>query len=182
MKDELDLRAVELFRWLLPDELSVLTGHMERRQFPKGEIIFSQGSPGSDLYIIRSGRVEISLNRGGMVVVLTELDENAFFGELAWLTEQTRSATARALTPVVVYSISRSTFLDLYDRSPGVAGKLLRALAESLSDRILATNAQLETHFLIDQAIVDSEQFRKLYIVAHRKAPSSSGQDITLSR
>lgn len=182
MKEKLDLRAVELFRWLLPEELSVLEGRMERHRFAKGEVIFTQGSPGSDLYIIESGRVEVSLNRGGVVVVLAELGENSFFGELAWLTEQSRSATARALTPVVAYSISRSTLVDLYDRSPGVACKLLRALAESLSDRVLTTNAQLELYFLINQAIVDSEQFRNLYISVHKRAPSSSGQDITLSR
>lgn len=182
MKEELDLGVVELFRWLLPEERALIASRMGRQQFPKRAIIFAQGSPGHELYIISSGRVEISLTRDEVVVVLAELTENSFFGELAWLTEKTRSATAQALTPVVAYSISRAAFLALYEDSPGIAAKLLRSLAEILSDRILATNSQLETYFLINQAIVDSEQFRNLYIAAHKKAPSSSGQDITLSR
>lgn len=175
MKDIVDWTAVDLFRNLSLDELTKVTGRLERRELNNGSIVFNEGNPGAELYIIEKGRVEVSLVRGDMVIVLAELGDYSFFGEMALVTEHSRSATVKVLEDTVVHILHKSDFVHLLEKQPAIATKLLLALAESLTNRILVTNANVETYFLINRAIVDNEQFRELYSVTHKKAPSSSG-------
>ncbi len=182
MKEEFLLREVTLFRFLDEDELELIRERLRKKKLGAEKVIFSEGEIGKEMYLIGEGEVEISLIRGDMTVVLTNLYPYSFFGEMALLTEKVRSATARTLIPTTLYVFKRSDFFDIYKNRPEIAAKLLLALAQSLSDRILNTNANLETYFLINKAIVDNEEFRKLYISAHKEAPSSNGKDITLSR
>ena len=64
-----------------------------------GEIIFSEGAMGNPLmYVIKEGSVEISITRGERKVVLSTLERGQFFGEMALLSTEPRSATAKALS------------------------------------------------------------------------------------
>ncbi len=175
MRDLVDWTAVDLFKYLTLEELTTITRKLERKEFNAGDIIFNEGSPGGELYIIEKGRVEVSLVRGDMVIVLAELGEYGFFGEMALLTEHHRSATVKTLDDTIVHVLHKSDFQYFFQKEAEIATKFLLALAESLANRILVTNANVETYFLINRAIVDNEQFRQLYSVIHKTAPSSSG-------
>ncbi len=169
-----ELEKLKLFRYLTPQEVSWMLVKWQPRELPEGTVIIKEGSTGNEMFIIEAGRVEINLVRGDVVLLLTELQENAFFGEMSILTSKPRSATVKAKTDVRLLVLKKDDFMEILNENPKVAAKFLLAMGEDLCNRIIATNTNLENYFLINQAIVDNKSFRDLYILAH-KAPSSSG-------
>lgn len=71
--------------------------------FKAGDIIFRQGYPGDNAYIVISGQVEIvDMIPDGPEFRIAVLDAGQMFGELALLDDKPRSATARAITDVTL--------------------------------------------------------------------------------
>uniref|UniRef100_A0A7C4XJY1 Cyclic nucleotide-binding domain-containing protein n=1 Tax=candidate division WOR-3 bacterium TaxID=2052148 RepID=A0A7C4XJY1_UNCW3 len=169
-----DFKNVLLFRYLSPQEIEWMRTRWEPREVPKDTVIIKEGSTGEEMFIIESGKVEVFLTRGDLILILSELGEFSFFGEMSLLTEKPRSATVKAKTDCRLLVLKRSQFMEILNENPKIAAKFLLAMGEDLSNRIMATNANLENYFLINRAIVDNESFRNLYILTH-KAPSSSG-------
>ncbi len=165
------LKRVRLFYGLKDEQLSKIAESLDEKTYEKGEIIFEEGTPGNSLFIIKDGRVEVRLKRGDLVLVLAELDEGSFFGELSLITDAPRSATCTALKDTILYVLKKDDFWKIVEKDPKIGVIVLKNLVEELSDRIRETNKNLETYFLINQAIVDNEQFRKLYISAKGKKP-----------
>jgi CRP-like cAMP-binding protein len=98
------------------------------RPFNAGEIIFKEGDPATELYVIHKGQVSIqSGNR-----LLDTLDANAIFGEMAIVDSAPRSADAIALTDVTLIPISQKQFLFLVTETPFFAINVMRVLARRL--------------------------------------------------
>ena len=95
-----ELEKVKLFRYLTPQEISWLLVKWRPKEIPEGSIIIKEGTTGDEMYLIETGRVEIYLIRGDVVLLLTELQESSFFGEMSILTDKPRSATVKAKTDV----------------------------------------------------------------------------------
>lgn len=169
-----DFSKVTLFKYLTPQEVDWMLAKWRSREITKDMVIIKEGTIGDEMYIIESGRVEVFLTRGDLVLMLSELQESSFFGEMALLTDRPRSATVKAKTECHLLVLKKQDLAEIINENPKVAAKFLLAMGEDLSNRIIATNANLENYFLINQAIVDNESFRNLYILTHR-APSSSG-------
>ena len=169
-----ELEKVRLFKYMTPQEVSWMMVHWHAREVPEGSVIIKEGTTGDEMFIIEAGRVEIYLVRGDVVLLLTELQESFFFGEMSIMTDKPRAVTVKAKTDTRLLVLKKRDFMDVVNENPKVAAKFLLAMTEDLSNRILTTNKNLETYFLINQAIVDNKSFRDLYILA-QKAPSSSG-------
>jgi CRP/FNR family cyclic AMP-dependent transcriptional regulator len=169
-----DLSKVLLFKYLSPQEVNWMLVKWRPREISKDTVIIKEGTTGDEMFIIESGQVEVQLTRGDLVLILSELGEFSFFGEMALLTDKPRSATVKAKTDCRALVLKKSDFMEIVNENPKIAAKFLLAMGEDLSNRIMTTNANLENYFLINQAIVDNESFRNLYILTH-KAPSSSG-------
>jgi CRP/FNR family transcriptional regulator, cyclic AMP receptor protein len=105
---------------------------MERLRFAAGATIFAEGDASDHAYLIRSGRVEIVKHTAHGSVRLAVLGEGDIVGEMGLLEERPRSATARALEPVVVDSIAQADFTYVLAHEPEQAIELLRALVERL--------------------------------------------------
>jgi CRP-like cAMP-binding protein len=98
------------------------------RKFTPGEIIFREGDPGNELFVIARGRVEIqSGNR-----LLETLGEGEIFGEMALIDDEPRSATVVALNEVTLAPVSEKQFLFLVRHTPYFALRVMRVLAERL--------------------------------------------------
>ncbi len=169
-----DFSKVLLFKYLSPQEINWMMVKWEARDVAQDTVIIKEGTTGDEMYLIESGTVEVFLTRGDLVLVLSELGESSFFGEMALLTDKPRSATVKAKTDCRLYALKKNQFMEIINENPKIAAKFLLAMGEDLSHRIMTTNANLENYFLINRAIVDNESFRNLYILTH-KAPSSSG-------
>ena len=77
---------------------------------PMGDIIFSEGDIGTEMFIIQSGIVELFKSIGGETRVLATLEKGDFFGEMSVLEDVPRNASARAKTDVEVVRINGATF------------------------------------------------------------------------
>jgi CRP/FNR family transcriptional regulator, cyclic AMP receptor protein len=98
------------------------------RSYKAGEIIFRQGDPAEELYIVKSGKVEIRLGNR----LLDTLPELSIFGEMALIDHSPRSATAVAATDATVVPVGEKQFLFLVSRTPHFALNVLRVLARRL--------------------------------------------------
>ncbi len=169
-----DITKVRLFKYLTPQEVDWMLVKWKKKNISESTVIIKEGTTGDEMFIIDSGRVEVYLTRGDVVLLLSELQEASFFGEMALLTDKPRSATVKAQTDCRLLILKKQDFMHIVSENAKVAAKFLLAMGEDLCNRILATNVNLENYFLINQAIVDNESFRNLYILTH-KAPSSRG-------
>ncbi len=102
------------------------------RSVTAGESIFEEGDPGTEMYIIQSGQVEILKTTGRTPRRLALLEEGDFFGEMAILEDIPRTASARAHTDCVLVRIDRSTFDQLVRHDPEIAIRMLRKLSSRL--------------------------------------------------
>jgi hypothetical protein len=89
-----------------------------------GEVVFSAGDAGSDLFIIEEGRVELSVSQPARTYTLEVGD---FFGERALVYDQ-RDSTAKALTACRLLRIDRATFTAIVKVHPEIALLMLRSL------------------------------------------------------
>src|SRR5215469_18486627 len=89
---------VPIFELMDEQEREALARLMDSRNFKQGETIFETGDPGAEIYIVRSGRVEIYVeNPDGEKVVLAENEHGDVIGELSFLDGGPRTATAVAM-------------------------------------------------------------------------------------
>src|SRR5580765_272808 len=120
-KQEL-LQKVPTFARLTNDQLALLARSVGTQTFERDETIFHQGSIGSTLYIIVDGQE--------MTVRILKTGE--FFGELALLDGQPRSASVEAMCSTIALTLHRSTFLHIIDVYPSIAASVLEAMAARL--------------------------------------------------
>jgi hypothetical protein len=102
-------------------------------EYRAGDVIFRQGDVGQDMYIVQDGQVEIWLrNASGVDERLAVLEQGDFFGEMAVLEGEPRTAGARALTACRVLPVSGATFTKLLQENPEIAVRMMRKLSSRL--------------------------------------------------
>jgi CRP/FNR family cyclic AMP-dependent transcriptional regulator len=107
------------------------------RKYAAGDVIFRQGDPAGEMYVIRNGRVAVSLLDDGTPTTLATLKKGDFFGEMSFFDGKPRSATVTALDDVVVDAVNSAQFEAQVDDS-------LREMIARLSGRIRAVDEMLE--------------------------------------
>lgn len=130
------LSRVDLFQTLSAGEFDQLVNGAKRVMFARGEVLCRQGDPGETFYVIRSGRVAVSVtgNDGGVVTV-AQLGASAFFGEMSLLTGEPRSATITAEGDVEVLEVSKELFSGIMKADGALAEKLGVILEKRLVER-----------------------------------------------
>jgi len=105
------LKQIPLFESLLDSERQRLASLLKRHSLSKGEILFHKGDVGSAFFIIIKGLIKIGVsNKMGDEVTLARLRDGDFFGEMALLDEQPRSADATALEDSTMYVLTAMIF------------------------------------------------------------------------
>jgi diguanylate cyclase (GGDEF)-like protein len=100
----------------------------DAQAYPAGSAIFSVGEPGSEMYVIASGQVQIRLGD----LVLDTVGAGEVIGEMALLDHSVRSASAFALTHCTVLRIDREALLEWVRAAPAVALELARVMVRRL--------------------------------------------------
>lgn len=144
LEEALDLRQIALFEGRKSETLDALESCMDKRSFKAGEKIFKTGDRGDELFLIRRGavRVVLPLNGAGAHHLAT-FGRGDFFGEMAFLDREPRSADAVATTDTDLYVLSRERFDALAEAHHVLARKLLERLATLLAIRLRHTNTEL---------------------------------------
>jgi CRP-like cAMP-binding protein len=125
-----DLQAIPLFAQLEPEALQHLAETAKDVDVPAGQPLTQPGSPGSGMFFICDGTVEVEARES-----VRQLGPGDFFGELALLVDDgARVARVRATTPVRCVSIPRDDFIALVETEPSFALHMLRELARRLAE------------------------------------------------
>lgn len=103
-------------------------------QYPMGDIIFSEGEIGNDMFILQSGTVELIKKIAGETRVLATLEKGDFFGEMSVLEDLPRTATARAKADVEVVRINGATFDTMLKSNTEIAIRMMRKLSRRLRE------------------------------------------------
>jgi len=140
-KDTL-IQTVPLFSDLSETSLKVITDKMVARSYDKEKMILIEESAGETFFLIYKGTVKITrMSDDGREVILAILGEGDFFGEMALLDGEGRSANVVALEDAEVLTLQRSDFLDILERFPKIAIHLLK----ELTTRIRHSDQQIES-------------------------------------
>ena len=141
------LRQDPLFSGLDDEDIQSLIGAVTRRKYQRDAVIFFESDPGDAMFMITAGRVKVTiLSDDGREIILSILSDRDFFGEMALLDNEPRSATAIAVQETEVAVIHQKDFLSIVEKRPRVAINLLSAL----SDRLRKANHQIGSLALLD--------------------------------
>ena len=121
------LRRIPLLDELPDDAFEELAEQLRSRTFPANETIIRQGESGTSLYLIARGVVRVSREEGDEPRELSTLLPGDFVGEMALLHAEPRTATVRAVTPVLAYELRGQDAQAAMQRHP----TMLHALEEA---------------------------------------------------
>ncbi len=142
--DALELDEIELFKGRKSETLAALEQAMNKISYQTGDKIFKRGDVGDELFLIRKGAVRIMLPISDkMSHHLGTFGRGSFFGEMAFLDGDVRSADAVAFTDTELYVLSRKTFDSLADEHKKLALALMEGIASVLASRLRYTNTEL---------------------------------------
>jgi CRP/FNR family transcriptional regulator, cyclic AMP receptor protein len=106
------------------------------RSYSDGEIVIKQGTLGECFYVIQEGKVEVVDESGEKEVIITELGESDFFGEMGLFEKDVRSCTVRAKGEAKILTMDKRSLYKNIKQDPSLAFRLL----EKMSNRIRETN------------------------------------------
>src|SRR3954462_13587909 len=127
------LASVPLFHGLDRDELARFGELVREKSYPKGSVILFQDDPGDSLFVLRAGRVKVVLiGEYGREVILGVLEPGAYFGELALIDDQPRSAHVIAMDDSQLLILRREDYRCRVEAKPSVSWALLTELSRRL--------------------------------------------------
>lgn len=116
------------------------------KEFSKGTVLFREGEPGKEMFVLQSGKVAISKRVRELEKVLATLGPGEFFGEMAIISNRPRNATAVVEVDARLLVIDPKTFEGMIRGNAEIAVRMIKKLAERLSE----ADAQIENLLLAD--------------------------------
>jgi CRP/FNR family cyclic AMP-dependent transcriptional regulator len=135
------LTRVKIFSSLSREDLRELAGLWRPVSREDGQIVFRQGDPPHAMYLVRDGKVEISIwTEDNEELVLSLLGDGDFFGELALLDGSPRTATAKAVGRTELLEMAEKDLFAFLRRTPEVSIAMMSEIAR----RLRTSNALVE--------------------------------------
>ncbi len=140
----LELGETNLFRGIDPGLLNELGDSVRERSCKKGEKLFAAGDAGDEMFLVRKGRISILLPlEAGKRHHLATFARGDFFGEMAFLDRERRSAEAEAATDCELFALSRDAFEVVIERHPELAAHFFGRLSLVMGQRLRVTGGDL---------------------------------------
>ena len=131
--DPVFLHDIPLFASMDPDELQAIAAIMQDVRFPEGAQLFHERDRGGTCFVIRSGRVELTVTGEGKERIVVDLIEpGEVCGELSLLDGGDRSNTGVAMTDVHALALQREPLLALLRKKPDAAFDVIAALVKRI--------------------------------------------------
>ncbi len=124
------LRNTYFFQALKMHELDELIGGLRMIRVQKGYEIIRQGDPGDAFYLIATGKVSVHVKKGFHSSKVAELLPDDFFGEMALISNDPRSATVVAEDVTELFILQRADFDRILMKNPTIAQEIRRAFYE----------------------------------------------------
>lgn len=116
------------------------------REFPRGTVLFREGDPGGEMYVVNRGKVSISARVGAVEMVLSTLGQGEFLGEMSILNGAPRSATATCVEDCLLLVVDARTFETMVRASSEIAVRMIKKMAARLAE----ADRQIENLLLRD--------------------------------
>ena len=123
------IRAVPLFSGCGKSDLRAIAAIADELSWPEGRVLAKQGDKGREFFVIVDGSADVTVDG----TKVAQLGAGDFFGEMALLTAERRSATVTATTPLRGLVIVDRAFARLLKEDPGVQAKILGTVAARLA-------------------------------------------------
>jgi len=104
------------------------------KEFPAGTTIFKEGESGREMYVIQSGKINITKSMRDTEKVLATLGPGDFFGEMSILNNKPRSANAVVLEDAKVLEVEPKMFENMIRNNVEIAIRIIKMLAKRLQD------------------------------------------------
>lgn len=129
------LAATPLFTALDDSGRRAVLQEMREASFNAGQVIFTRGDPGKEMYLVVAGRVRLSvLTAEGRELSFAHAEPGQIFGEIAMLDGAPRSADATAVSKITALSLSRAAFERLVMAHPVIGEAAIRFLCRRLRE------------------------------------------------
>lgn len=159
------LTQAPLFEPLEEPDRRALLQEMRETAFDAGQVIFTRGDPGREIYVVVTGRVRLSvLTAEGRELSFAHAEPGAVFGEIAMLDGGPRSADATAVVKTEALTLGRAAFMRLAESRP----RLIEAVVRFLCRRIREADQQLEAIALFP---IEVRLARFFLAAARQKSP-----------
>ena len=146
------LKKISLFQEIRDNDeyMKELEAICRDRSVSRGQVVIQEGEKGSEMYIMLSGAVEIQRKtRAGDSYTVAKLraEFNVFFGEMALIDDDVRSATIIATEDSEFLMITKEDFLALGKKYPQIVLPITRVIAQILASRLRNTTGDMLTIF-----------------------------------
>lgn len=133
------LSRIPFFKSCSAETLAAISAKLRKVHFENGEVVFVENSLGDSMYLIESGQVKVSVNTGPgqQEKIVNYLGPGNFFGEMALLLNQRRSATVTVVIDADLWVLRKGDMDDLLAEHPEIALQLTRELSRRLSDAVM---------------------------------------------
>ena len=140
-------RKFALFAELDDRELASIAAVAKSRRYAKDDVVFHADESGDVFCLIKEGQVKVTMiSPEGKEIILSMLGPGDFFGEMALLENEPRSATVIATEALDVYTIWRSDFLAILSENFSITKKVLA----ELSSRLRSASNRIESLATMD--------------------------------
>src|SRR5437016_14221743 len=130
------LRRLPHFAELTPELLALVAARARRRTASRDDVLCRAGEPGEEFFLVIRGAVRIAVPTPRGEEVVAELGAGEWFGEMALITGEPRSASATTATDTVLAVLARADFLELVAQVPALGLALSHALSHRLRARL----------------------------------------------
>jgi CRP-like cAMP-binding protein len=152
------LRRAPLFAALDEEAAAALRASMEELPVNRGQALFEEGDPGDRLYVVSEGKIKLGQRSSdGRETLLAILGPGEMFGELSLFDPGPRTATATAVTDVMLLALSHADLRPWLTGRPEVALSLLRQVAQRLrrTNEVLADLVFSDVPGRVAKALLD---------------------------
>ena len=152
------LRKVPLFSQLAPSDLERVSEISRERAYPRNSVILFEDDPGDALYVVAQGQVKVVLiGEDGREGILSGMGDGEFFGEMALVDDEPRSAHVIAMEDSTLLVLRREDFQGILKQTPGIALALLRELSRRLRrvDEKVGSLVLLDVNGRVAQLLLD---------------------------
>jgi len=138
------LRQLRLFTAFAETDLAALAQRLRERVLRKNQVLFREGDPGDEMFLVRRGAVLVSkVVKGRVEQVLNRIGPDEFFGEMSLLDGSPRSATIQAETDVTLLALDRTSLNHLIEVSPHAAAAFFYAMVHVFIERLRKSDVRL---------------------------------------
>ncbi|PYN21655.1 MAG: hypothetical protein DMD99_19120 [Candidatus Rokuibacteriota bacterium] len=138
------LRDVRVFEGFSDPDLAAVADRLRERELRKRQVLFREGDPGDEMFIVRRGTILISKAVTGKVEqVLVRVEPADFFGEMSLFDGSPRSATAQAETDVALLILERESLQAMTETAPRAAAAFFYEMVQVFMERLRRSTQQV---------------------------------------